>query len=69
MIKIKKKYKVEGMHCASCAMLIEGELEDIGVSAKCSYAAQLLEVEIEPTQVSEDTIKEAVHKAGYKLVI
>ena len=68
MTKVKKKYKVEGMHCTSCAMMIEGELEDIGLVASCNYATASLEVEIESTQVDEEAIRKAVLKAGYKLV-
>lgn len=62
----KKTYKVEGMHCASCAMVIESDLEDIGVAASCSYAKQTLEVE-DTNTVSESKIHEIVKKSGYTL--
>lgn len=61
-----KTYKVLNMNCASCALLIEGELEDIGVKCKCSYAKQILEVN---GKHDEEKIKEAVKKAGYKLAM
>lgn len=64
---IKKVYKVSGMHCVSCAMGIEWELEDHGVKAKCDYAQQKLEVEYEPEKMSEEEIKKTVEKAGYKI--
>lgn len=63
----KKIYKIEGMDCPSCAMVIEGELEDIGVLAKCSYAKQVLEIE-DSGSVDEKRIKEVVEKEGYKIV-
>lgn len=68
MSKIKKLFKVEGMHCTSCAMLIEGELEDIGASAKCSFASEVLEIEYEIEKINEEDIKKAVQKAGYKVI-
>lgn len=63
----KKTYKLGGMHCTSCAMVIESDLEDVGVKAKCSYAKQSLEVELDD-MVSEKTVKDVVVKAGYTLV-
>ena len=63
---MKKTYKVLNMDCASCALLIEGELEDAGINSKCSYAKQLLEVEGEH---EEKKIKAIVKKAGYDLAI
>lgn len=49
-------------------MMIEGELEDIGVSAKCSFAAQTVEVKFDNKKVTESEIKKAIKKAGYLLV-
>lgn len=60
----KKVYKVKNMHCASCALLIEAELEEAGIKSKCSYAKQSLEVEGEH---EEERVKELVRKAGYDL--
>jgi Cu+-exporting ATPase len=62
-----KKYKVIGMHCTSCAMMIEGELEDIGVNAKCSYALQTVEVQFDDKKITAKDIENAVKKAGYRL--
>lgn len=64
---IKKKYKVEGMDCTSCAMVIESDLEDVGVKAKCSYATQKLEVEFDSVKVKEDQIKKIVEASGFVL--
>lgn len=63
-----KVYKISGMHCPSCAMNIEWELEDAGIKGKCSYARQELEVESDGKDVDEEKIKLAVEKAGYKVV-
>lgn len=64
---IKKTYKVKGIHCSSCPLVIEGELEDIGVIARCNYAKELLEVEYDETKLDEQKILTAVKVAGYDL--
>lgn len=62
----KNLYKISGMDCASCAMIIESELEDAGIKAKCSYAKQTLEVE--QKDVDLELIKTLVKKSGYEIV-
>lgn len=57
---VKKTYKINGMHCPSCAMLVEGELEDIGVKATCSYAKQVVAVDYDKTKVTDADIREAI---------
>ena len=64
---IKKTYKVRGMDCASCATLIEMDLEDVDVKAKCSYPKDLLEVEFDEKKIKEEKIKEVVKRSGYEL--
>ncbi len=62
----KKIYKVDGMDCTSCAMMIESDLEDAGVKAKCSYANQTLEIQ-DSGNMAEEKIKEIVKNSGYSL--
>ncbi len=64
---VKKTYKVKGMDCTSCAMVIESDLEDAGIKAKCSFAKSALEVEFDPTIINEKKIKETVKSSGYIL--
>ena len=64
---VKKTFKVTGMDCTSCAMLIESDLEDVGVKASCNYAREILEVEYDEQKVSEDKLKEVVKSSGYDL--
>ena len=64
--KNKKAYKVQGMHCASCAAMIESDLEDAGFVAKCSYAKQIVEINDDGT-IDEKRIKEIVKNAGYEV--
>jgi copper chaperone CopZ len=63
----KKTYTVKGMHCTSCAMMIESDLEDAGVRATCSYAKQTLDVEFDESCVSDKTIYDVVKAAGYTI--
>jgi len=65
---IKKKLKIEGMHCTSCAMSIDMDLEDLdGVKeAKTSYAKQETEVEFDEEKLGLDQIVKAIEKTGYK---
>ena len=55
------------MHCVSCAMLIEGELEDAGIRGACSYAKQTVEIEDASEKDIDEKVKKAVEGAGYSL--
>lgn len=67
---VKKKLNIEGMHCSSCAMTIDFDLEDLtGVkSAKTSYAKQETEVEFDDERIQLSGVLAQVHKTGYKAV-
>lgn len=67
MTTIKKKFKIDGMHCSSCPLLIDGDLEDLeGVKqANTNYAKGESEVEFDPDQVSDQIILETIGKTGY----
>ncbi len=65
---IKKIYKVKGIHCSSCPLVIEGELEDIGAKARCNYRSEMLEVEYDEAKLDEAKIRAAVASAGYELM-
>jgi copper chaperone len=58
---------IDGMHCASCALLIDEELEDLpGVSqAKTSYAKQRTDVSFDDAQVGLPALVEAIGGLGY----
>lgn len=63
----KKKLKIKGMHCSSCAMSIDFDLEDLqGVkSAKTSFAKQETEVEYEEEIIGLPKILEQIKSTGY----
>ncbi len=63
----KKTFTIVGMHCTSCALMIESDLEDAGVKAMCSYAKQTLEVEFDEKKIKEQAVKDVVVKAGYQI--
>ncbi len=59
-------YKISGMDCPSCAMLIESELEDAGINGRCSYAKQTLEVENGDKDISQLVLK-TITSLGYTI--
>jgi Cu+-exporting ATPase len=64
---MKKIYKIEGMHCNSCATAIELELEDKpGIKkAKADFTGEKAEVEFDENKISEKEIKTIIKKLGY----
>ena len=64
---MKVTLAIEGMHCTSCAMTIDEELEDLpGVKrAKTSYARGTSDVEYDPDAVAVEALVGAVKAAGY----
>lgn len=64
---MKKKFKITGMHCSSCAITIDMDLEDLdGVkSANTSYAKQETEIEFDPEKISDDLVLATIKKSGY----
>lgn len=64
----KIKLNIYGMHCTSCAMNIDGELEDTaGVKeAKTNYAKQQTEITFDPDKVSIDKMVSIIRKIDDK---
>lgn len=62
--------KIDGMHCVSCSLNIDGELEDTAgvLEATTSYAKAQTQVEYDPHQIDEEKIKKVIQKLGYKVV-
>lgn len=64
----KLTFKIDGMHCTSCAMSIDGDLEDFvnGVkSSNTNYAKSETEVEIEENANIEEIVTQ-IGKTGYR---
>jgi uncharacterized protein len=62
----KKTYKIKGMHCNSCATLIEKELQSIVNSVSASYSKEEAVIDYDESKISEDEIKKRVEKLGYE---
>lgn len=67
MTDVKLKIKISGMHCSSCAMDIDGTLEDKeGVKeAKTSYAKAECEIKFDPEKISKKEILKTISSTGY----
>lgn len=65
---VKKKLKINGMHCSSCAMKIDMDLEDLDGIKKAftSYAKQETEVEFDQDVLDLQKIVSTVEKTGYE---
>ncbi|MFZ2831769.1 MAG: cation transporter, partial [Minisyncoccia bacterium] len=66
-----KTYKIKGMHCASCAGIIEKTFKKIdGVhSAEVNYGTESAKVDFDETKTSASALSQTVEKLGYTLVI
>ena len=60
--------KIDGMHCTSCPIMIDGKLEDDvdGIaSARTNYVKQECVVDFDDTVVTSDVIIQAIKDIGY----
>lgn len=64
---MKKIIKVEGMHCVSCAKIIEMEFEDKANSISVDADKGSVEIDFDEKNISEKQIKEIISKLGYKI--
>lgn len=62
----KKTYKISNLDCPSCAALLESDLEEAGIKAKCSYKKNSLEVEFDD-RLDESQVFSLVRKSGYQI--
>jgi copper chaperone CopZ len=64
---VKKMFRVEGMHCSNCPMVVESIEDDLPgiVQVSASYQKGQMVVEFDETKVNETQIIAAVEKKGY----
>ena len=64
----KIKLKIDGMHCTSCSMNIDMDLEEVeGIkSVKTSYAKQESEIEFEEDKITLEQILKQIQETGYQ---
>jgi Cu+-exporting ATPase len=62
--------KLDGLHCSSCSLNIDGEIEELdGVhSVSTSYAKQESIINYDPKIVSPHKFHEVIEALGYKIV-
>lgn len=60
-------FKIVDMHCTSCAMNIDGALEDTsGVyKANTNYAQAKSTIEYDPKQITPEQLKQTIAEQGY----
>lgn len=65
------RLSVDGMHCSSCARLIENQLKKTPgvISASVNFAAEKAQVQFEPDQATSDILIAAVKTAGYSATV
>lgn len=63
--------KITGMHCTSCAINVDFELEDLAgvVEAKTNYAKQISVVTYDPKKVHQKQIIAAIRTMEYEVVV
>ncbi|GIU69428.1 MAG: hypothetical protein KatS3mg002_0664 [Candidatus Woesearchaeota archaeon] len=64
---VKKTFKVKGMHCKSCSILITDAVSEIdGVNnVKVSLADNTVTVDYDEKKVKDEMIKKAIVAEGY----
>lgn len=69
MATVKKEFSVEGMSCGHCEMAVQKSLMGIDgvVSAKADHLGKKTVVEVDE-KVNDTVLKDAITKAGYKVV-
>jgi Cu+-exporting ATPase len=65
----RSNLNISGMHCSSCAQIIERQLKKVpGVSeANVNFSAEKASVIFDPSQTNNAELVKAIEKAGYKV--
>lgn len=60
--------KITGMECPNCAMILESIEDNLRgvIKAEASYRKEQLIVEYDPSQLTEETIKQEIKRMGYE---
>ncbi|EKD80748.1 MAG: ATPase, Cu++ transporting, beta polypeptide [uncultured bacterium] len=62
--------KLSGLHCSSCSLNIDSEIEDLPgvISISTSYAKQESVITYDPTLIDPSHFKPIIEKLGYKVI-
>lgn len=65
----KKKIKIEGMHCASCASIIDKNLRkaDGIIDANVNFATSLASIDFNESKINLAKIKKIINDSGYQV--
>ncbi|MEK6827187.1 MAG: heavy-metal-associated domain-containing protein [Nanoarchaeota archaeon] len=61
----KIKLTIEGMHCNSCAMIIEMELKDYVNKIKVNLQKNSAEIDFDEKKINQNKIIDLITKLGY----
>lgn len=66
----KKSFYIKGMHCASCALIIEKKLSKLdGVKhTRVNFATEKAEIDFDIKKVSIDVMNSEIETLGYKII-
>jgi Cu+-exporting ATPase len=66
-MKLKKTFKISGMHCTSCTLEIDDALEEMGgvEESNTHYVKAQTEVKYDDSKISDKKIIDAIKKVGY----
>jgi Cu+-exporting ATPase len=66
----KAEFKIEGMHCATCAVTIEESLGRIGegIKAQVNFGTDTARVEFDPSRTTLTDLEKAIKDAGYGVI-
>jgi Cu+-exporting ATPase len=61
--------QIDGMHCTSCSLNIDGSLEDLDgvIEAKTSYAKSQTTIEYDPQKINQEQIEKNIQETGYTI--
>lgn len=64
-------FKIDGMHCTSCSMNIDGELEETEgvITSETSYAKAKTSITFDNKKVKLDKLKAVIEELGYRAEI
>ncbi|MFH0817801.1 MAG: heavy-metal-associated domain-containing protein [Candidatus Micrarchaeota archaeon] len=62
----KAKLLIKSIHCASCKMLIEEEVADLGAKANVDIAKKTAELEFDEKKVKLSDLRDALREMGYE---
>jgi copper chaperone CopZ len=62
--------KLSGLHCTSCSLTIDSEIEDIAgvLDVKTSYANQITKITYDPARVDPAQFAKVIQGLGYKVL-